>query len=433
MKPNTTSFLPLVLSVLFACVGEARAANYLGLIGGTGGTPFDGGCPPDQNLGGFELRVDNPDISAIRPVCVVSLGPREISMPPVQPPFFGGARGGTSRLICPSHKPIVIRVGVIATGKETITVADIELYCGLAVPDAQATDVRPDETYRSNVRIISMGGKEPSTVQGVQQCPAGQVAIGVHGRSGDWLDAMGLICGAPRLIAPHVGGVPRLPGDRAIGLGDTTVPTAPEKKLGRVEAPFGTGNAPRPICDVAREARARNSPAAPGLESQCRANLASRGEAIAMRDPLSAELRRRASNDASRRGFDIGMAAAEKDTAPGPGKQAIHNALGGLEQAAFDAAVSFSLQRNANAQLAATGAAIARADSVVARARTADPDVFFWLGFDIATGIFGDRKLGALGNTATGPGSARIRDALNPAAQRGFNSAVTLHLSRRYK
>lgn len=32
-----------------------------------------------------------------------------------------------------------------------------------------------------------------------------------------------------------------------------------------------TGATPRPICDVAREARARNSPAAPGLEAQCRA------------------------------------------------------------------------------------------------------------------------------------------------------------------
>jgi hypothetical protein len=68
----------------------------------------------------------------------------------------------------------------------------------------------------------------------------------------------------------------------------------------------------------------------------------------------------------------------------------------------------------------------------VAEARTTDPDVFYWLGFDIATGIFGDHALGALGNTATGAGSMAIRDALNLNGQRGFNASVALHLRRKY-
>src|SRR5436189_4884992 len=59
--------------------------------------------------------------------------------------------------------------------------------------------------------------------------------------------------------------------------------------------------------------------------------------------------------------------------------------------------------------LAAKGAAIAQADPAVAEARTAEPDVFYWLGFDIATGLFGDPALGAAGHTATGPGSTRDR------------------------
>ena len=70
--------------------------------------------------------------------------------------------------------------------------------------------------------------------------------------------------------------------------------------------------------------------------------------------------------------------------------------------------------------------------AVVARARTAEPDVRYWLGFDIASGIFGDPALGAQGNTATGPGSMKIRDALSAPAQRGFNASVKLHLSRHY-
>ena len=54
------------------------------------------------------------------------------------------------------------------------------------------------------------------------------------------------------------------------------------------------------------------------------------------------------------------------------------------------------------------------------------------LGFDIATGIFGDPALGALGNTAKGPGSLKIRDGLSLAAREGFDSSMAFHLSRDY-
>ena len=82
-------------------------------------------------------------------------------------------------------------------------------------------------------------------------------------------------------------------------------------------------------------------------------------------------------------------------------------------------------------ELAEKGAAIAKKDPIVAAARTAEPDIFYWKGFDVATGIFGDPALGALGNTAMGPGSQRIRDSLSPAGQRGFNASVTFHLNRK--
>lgn len=127
------------------------------------------------------------------------------------------------------------------------------------------------------------------------------------------------------------------------------------KSIGRVkQAPRAMG--PQlPICDVAAEAGARNSPSAPGLEENCRADLAARG------------------------------------------------------------------------------AAIAQADSIVANARAIETDAVFRMGFDIASGIFGDPALGAQGHTATGPKSLKIRDSLNAAAQRGFDASVKLHLSRNYR
>jgi len=142
---------------------------------------------------------------------------------------------------------------------------------------------------------------------------------------------------------------------------------APEVAFARVR----TQGAPPPICDAARSARARNSPAAPGLERQCLANGGSLG-------------------------------------APAPAGPTVDD-------------------------LAAIGARIAAQDDAVAQARGADPSAFFGVGFDVGSGLFGDPALGAKGNTLMGPGSQRIRDSLSPAGQRGFDAAVAFHQARDYR
>ena len=162
-------------------------------------------------------------------------------------------------------------------------------------------------------------------------------------------------------------------------------------------------------------------------------SMANRGEEIANRDPLTFTLRNLQPQGPARRGFDIGMAAAERDTEPGTGKQRIHDSLLPAEQQGFTAAVTFSLARNKNAKLAATGAAIAKSDVLVAQARSADWDPFYQLGFDIATGLFGDPAKGTVGSTQLGPGSLAIRSGLNPAGQRGFDAAAKFHFSRKYR
>jgi len=169
-----------------------------------------------------------------------------------------------------------------------------------------------------------------------------------------------------------------------------------------------------------------------GLQTERNAGLAGKGEAIANLDPLSMALRAQQPSDAARRGFDIGMAAAENQTAQGPGKDAIRDSLPPAERPGFVNAVDFSVQRNSHAVLASTGAKINDADPVVAAARNADQDVFFRLGFDIASGLFGDPALGSVGNTALGPGSYAIRDSLSASGQRGFMASKTLHFSRKY-
>ena len=66
-------------------------------------------------------------------------------------------------------------------------------------------------------------------------------------------------------------------------------------------------------------------------------------------------------------------------------------------------------------------------------ARDAADNAAYARGFDIGSGLFGDPALGAVGNTATGPGSLAIRATLDAAGQRGFDASLAFHLARDYR
>ncbi len=492
--------------LLFLLSAQAQSSVVLPPIGGGGGGQYVARCPQGQHLAGFELRTGGW-VDAIRPLCVTAYGPNEVGPPVPGGIWFGGNGGGPGQLVCPSDTPIVIGMFVWAEGVQIITVNSIHLWCGVAATTQNRSELPNaafDATKASHESDLLFNTDTLKHIRETQNCPAGLVAVGINGRSGDWLDAVGLMCGVPTLT-PRAAPPPEAPGVKAIGR--VKAPTTP----GTTPAP------PRPICNVAREARERNSPAAPGLEAQCLATvnaLAARGEAVANQDPYALALRNQQPAGLARRGFDIGMAAAEGQTAPGAGKQSIHDSLSPAEQVGFNAAVSFSLERNRklegnkdaalaargkaianqdplavalrnqqpdepsrrgfdigmaaaegqtapgsgkqrlleslepaqrggfsiavsfslernrNADFARKGAAIAKVDRIVAAARAAEADVFYQLGFDIATGIFGDPSRGGAGHTSEGSGSKAIRDSLSAAGQRGFNDAVKLHLSQ---
>ena len=51
--------------------------------------------------------------------------------------------------------------------------------------------------------------------------------------------------------------------------------------------------------------------------------------------------------------------------------------------------------------------------------------------FQVATGLFGNPKLGAAGKTLLGPGSQKIHDSLTPDDRTGFDAGVT-YLAQKY-
>ena len=232
--------------LFFVLSAQAQTDVILPPIGGDGGGQFVARCPQGQFLTGFELRTGD-DVDAIRPICVTAYGPADVG--PLVPgkTSFGGNGGGLRQLLCPKDAPIVTGMYVGSEGiwagnrkPNTISVNNIHLWCGLA-----ATTQTPSQFPSA----VFDGPSEPQSSNGdihyyaeTQRCPAGLVAVGINGRSGALLDSVGLICGTPKLT----------------------------KSIGRVKGGAPTGP-PRPICDQAREARARNSPVATNLEAQCRA------------------------------------------------------------------------------------------------------------------------------------------------------------------
>jgi hypothetical protein len=473
VEPTRSSwpYLLLLSLIVFGTLANVNAqapgaaVSYMPPQGGTGGGQYKAQCGPTENLMGFELRVGT-FIDAIRPVCVVTYGATATGNQVVAPTWNGGTGGHVERLLCPASTPVVISaaVGSSATveDKTTVVVSAIHLFCGQAVA-AQTPPPLPSALFDGP------GSTNVGTFVGAPQaCPAGMVAVGVHGRAGTWLDAMGLICGAPRKdtsgkalgrVQSTTPAIAMSVCDRAKDARTRNSPAAPALEaqceaskhpagpplaLGRTGAPNPNAGTV-PICDQAQDALARNSPVAPQLVARCRAigggqgmpvemtpdQLAAKGQTMASQDPLVAELRKR-QPVGNQRGFDIGMAAAENDTVWGPGKQKILSSLNAPQQEGFKVAVSFSMDRNRNKALAATGAAMAKADPAVANARTSDPDVRAWLGFDIASAIFGDPAKGAQSKMG-GLQFMAIREQLSLPAQRGFNASMKFHQSRHYK
>jgi hypothetical protein len=224
--------------LFFVLSAHAQTDARLPPLGGNGGSQFVARCPQGQLLTGFELRVGDT-VDSIRPICVAAYGPNEIGPLQPYPSKFGGDGGHPLQIICPSDAPIVIKMDIAWAGRELFSVSYIGLFCGVASTTQTPTTKYPTVNAYTRFDDAAKRGGEPET------CPPGLVAVGISGRAGQWLDALGLTCGPPKLTPKPVG-------------------------LGRVQ-PTSPPGPPKSICARARDARARNSPTASAFEAQCRA------------------------------------------------------------------------------------------------------------------------------------------------------------------
>jgi hypothetical protein len=219
----------VVLIGLWAC--DAEAQTRLPSLGGPGGGPFESLCPAGV-LRGVELRVAD-DVDAIKPICGLVDPQGGLGPVTVIEPWRGGTGGIVRRLICPGRMPAVVGAVIEAEGDNTIIVNQFTLICGRA--DGSTSPPAPPLTMVEFIgpRIQPSGGLVANFTVFVPPettlCAQGDVAVGIHGRHGIWLDRVGLVCVRPSPPSPP----------------------PPIRRLGRREA----GPDTRTACQIARDAR----------------------------------------------------------------------------------------------------------------------------------------------------------------------------------
>lgn len=208
MKEEPGRRRSVAFRLLFTAVAAALSAppaladSLRGPVGSrTGGTPFHARCEQGEILVGLAMRA-NEILDAVAPMCARLASPTTLvaSSTRAFSRTFGGPRGNEGTLLCSGDTPVVLSAEIRAYGRDS-KVSGIALHCNASTATA---------TTRSNPSISYEGrGSEDRGTRGIGDvaasylmCPPGEVGVGIWGRSGGAVDALGLICDEPVLHQP---------------------------------------------------------------------------------------------------------------------------------------------------------------------------------------------------------------------------------------
>ena len=207
----------LLHSIAFFLLVIPASATVLPVQGGPGGGSFVAECPRGQFLVGISVR-SGYWIDAIFPLCAPFLANQRKFGNWTRGPRNGGTGG--SRLlkdaVCPSDRYVsgILHNYTGSSRRGSMFVVAVRLTCS-PVAGGAATTLCLRGKYRC--------GDIPSFNH---VCPANEAATGIHGRSGAYVDALGLICGPKPPPPPPSASVNQTPTGKPKG--------PPIKMLGKV-------------------------------------------------------------------------------------------------------------------------------------------------------------------------------------------------------
>lgn len=203
--------LPAIAMAIGLVAGTPVASQELvrlPMFGGYGGNNFEHLCGPGRVLVGVNgyagVWVDN-----IQAVCA-RFETNGVADPQREGPVFGGDRPITKGSTCYHLSTANYLSTVVATGLE-LDVNKHNRFLGyIRLVCAHFTSNNLTKPVSFPLSGTGLLASEPSGSSGSelfvkpvrQECPAGLVAVGIRGRAGRFLDALGLVCG-PRPAPPE--------------------------------------------------------------------------------------------------------------------------------------------------------------------------------------------------------------------------------------
>ncbi|UZR29046.1 jacalin family lectin [Methylococcus mesophilus] len=175
-----------VLFIAFLGFGEQSAATDLPSIGGSGGSPYRILCPAGSFLTGFEGRAGDY-VDRLGLVCSKWSG-SELESGQFQHVYAGTSRGGKAQQVfCPAQH-VVHGADFSVLSSDAQLLDEFSFEC-IYMKRPEGNGQRFNFTSTGSRGGWSFGGRS-----GWHFCPPDEVVIGIYGRSGDFVDRIGLVC-----------------------------------------------------------------------------------------------------------------------------------------------------------------------------------------------------------------------------------------------
>lgn len=203
----------LIVGVSAFAAGGAAHAQQNGEVqthaapvnGGAGGKYFEYACGPGRALAGLRGSA-GVLVDAVQAVCARVDAAGSLTDPAAQGPVFGGARPFDKAADCPPGY-VVTNLAVSENEIEPL-IGAIDVICQefAYVGDGGRTIVQIAGSghLRGYTEPVLLTGGDNYGEYRISPCPDQMIAVGIRGRSSQYLDALGLIC-APKAAPSSVG------------------------------------------------------------------------------------------------------------------------------------------------------------------------------------------------------------------------------------
>ena len=187
-----------VFSAIAVSSNVARATD-VPIQGGPGGGAFRLACPGNMFMLGVALR-SGAFVDAIRGNCLPFNG-KDYVTPPTFTNFTGGTGGALQQNGCSADRYMVaIKIGFTRDDNRPKYLDYVEMTCRVLTGYGGDNKVCLDTGNGCWDRHPSPGPYNGYGLAFTLNCPANQAATGLFGRSGAYVDAVGLICGPKPVV-----------------------------------------------------------------------------------------------------------------------------------------------------------------------------------------------------------------------------------------